>query len=417
MAGVTGSVSSPTVPESVRRRSPRPGVPARLLIAAIAGLSLVGVAGCAESQDGSGSETPSGSVEAESRTVQSVAVDPSGKVFNPAEIYESAADSVVAIGAIFGDQGSNPFGSGAAQGSGFVLSEEGEIVTNAHVITDGEGEARSPAKEVFIEFRNGEVIPAEVVGFDPFTDTGLLKVDPADADLKPLPVGNSDGIVVGEPLAVIGSPFGEDSSLSVGVVSQIARSIRSLTDFRIEGAIQTDASINPGNSGGPMLDSNGKVIGISQQIVTRSGANDGVGFGVPINSVLQSVEQLREQGEVRYAYIGVSTQQIYRQLADRLGLDSPDGVIVAEVVPGGPAARAGIRGGKREIEFQGGRIPVGGDVIVEAAGEEVVKAEDLGRIIAAQTPGETIEIVVIRDGKRETIEVELGERPTALDNG
>ena len=390
---------------------------ARLLAVALAGAAIATGVGCAESQNGSGATDQADSGDAESRVVQSVAVEPSGKVFNPAEIYENAADGVIAIGAIFGEQSSNPFGAGAAQGSGFVLSEEGEIVTNAHVITDGEGEARTPAKEVFVEFRNGEVVEAEIVGFDPFTDTGLLKIDPADANLQALPIGDSDGIVVGEPLAVIGSPFGEDSSLSVGVVSQIARSIRSLTDFRIEGAIQTDASINPGNSGGPMLDSNGKVIGISQQIVTRSGANDGVGFGVPINSVMQSVEQLREQGEVRYAYIGVSTQSIYRQLAERLGLDSQDGVIVAEVVPGGPAEQAGIKGGSRQIEFQGARIPVGGDVIVEAAGEKVVEAEDLGRIIAAQTPGETIEIVVIRDGKRKTIEVELGERPTALETG
>jgi S1-C subfamily serine protease len=401
--------------EPFERRSSR--ISSRVLAVAFAGAAIMVGAGCAESQDGSGDAPAIESGKVESRTVDSVAIDPSGNVFNPAEIYENAADGVIAVGAIFGDGGSNPFGSGAAQGSGFVLSEDGEIVTNAHVITDGEGEARTPAEEVFVEFRNGEVIPAEVIGFDPFTDTGLLKVDPDAIDLQPLPIGNSDRLVVGEPLAVIGSPFGEDSSLSTGIVSQIARSIRSLTDFRIEGAIQTDASINPGNSGGPMLDSNGDVIGISQQIITRSGANDGVGFGVPINSVIQSVEQLREQGEVRYAYIGVSTQAIYRQLAERLGLDSAEGVIVAEVVDGGPADRAGIKGGKREIEFQGARIPIGGDIIVEAAGEKVVEAEDLGRIIAAQRVGDTIEMVVIRDGRRETIEVELGERPTALDNG
>lgn len=392
------------------------------LTALVAALTLAGTvaiagSGCAETQEGGASSIPSDSVETGSKVVESVSVDPSGKVFNPAEIYENAADGVVAIGALFGENGSNPFGSGAAQGSGFVLSEDGEIVTNAHVITDGEGEARQPAEEVFVEFRNSEVVPAEVVGFDPFTDTGLLRIDPADLDLQALPIGNSDRLVVGEPLAVIGSPFGEDSSLSTGIISQIARSIRSLTDFQIEGAIQTDASINPGNSGGPMLDSAGRVIGISQQIVTRSGANDGVGFGVPINSVMKSVDQLRENGEVRYAYIGVSTQPLYRQLAERLGLDSDEGVIVADVVDGGPADQAGIRGRTREIEFQGARIPLGGDIIVEAAGQKVVEAEDLGRIIAAQTPGDTIEIVFIRDGRRESVEVQLGERPTALDNG
>lgn len=348
------------------------------------------------------------------RKIVSVSVQPSGEVFNPAEIYERTADGVVAINAVFDSSSNSPFQPGGAQGSGFVLNGDGEIVTNAHVISEGEGEDRTAAQRLFVEFRDGNVVPAEVVGFDPFTDTGLIKVDPSSVDLVPLNVGDSDRVVVGEPLAVIGSPFGEDSSLSTGVVSQIGRSVRSLTDFQIEGAIQTDASINPGNSGGPMLDAAGRVIGISQQIVSRSGANDGVGFGVPINSILQSVEQLQGEGEANYAYIGVSTQPVYPQLAEKLGLGVDGGALIAEVVDGGPADKAGIRGSDEEITFQGTRFAVGGDVVVEADGKPVQKAEDLGRIIAALTPGETVELVVVRDGSRETIEIELGERPTAV---
>ena len=375
-------------------------------------LLALGVSACAES--GTSDPVATGGGEVIERKIVSVSVQPSGEVFNPAEIYERTADGVVAINAVFDSSSSSPFQPGAAQGSGFVLNGDGEIVTNAHVISEGEGEDRTAAQRVFVEFRDRNVVPAEVVGFDPFTDTGLIKVDPSSVDLVPLNVGDSDRVVVGEPLAVIGSPFGEDSSLSTGVVSQIGRSVRSLTDFQIEGAIQTDASINPGNSGGPMLDAAGRVIGISQQIVSRSGANDGVGFGVPINSILQSVEQLQGEGEANYAYIGVSTQPIYPQLADKLGLGVDGGALIAEVVDGGPADRAGIRGSDEEITFQGTRFAVGGDVVVEADGKPVDKAEDLGRIIAALTPGETVELVVVRDGSRETIEIELGERPTAV---
>lgn len=381
------------------------------LVAGAVALAL-GVSACAEAENGGGVTVGDGKVI--ERKVVSVSVQPSGEVFNPAEIYERTADGVVAISAVFDSATTSPFDPGAAQGSGFVLNGDGEIVTNAHVITQGEGEDRVAAERVFVEFRDGNVVPAEVIGFDPFTDTGLIRVDPANVDLVPLTVGDSDRVVVGEPLAVIGSPFGEDSSLTTGVVSQIGRSVRSLTDFQIEGAIQTDAPINPGNSGGPMLDASGRVIGISQQIVSRSGANDGVGFGVPINSSIRSVNQLREDGEANYAYIGVSTQPIYPQLAEKLGLGVEGGAMIAEVVEGAPADEAGIRGSDREITFQGQRYAVGGDVVIEANGEEVRRAEDLGRIIAALTPGETVELVVVRDGSRRTVEIELGERPTAV---
>ena len=213
---------------------------------------------------------------------------------------------------------------------------------------------------------------------------------------------------------MIGSPFGEDQTLTTGVVSQTGRSVMSLTDFQIEGAIQTDASINPGNSGGPMLDGAGRVIGISQQMKSGSGASNGVGFGVPANSIKRSVEMLRDGGEPRYAYIGVSTQPLYPQLAEKLGIDAERGAIVAEVVSGGPAEAAGIKGGNREIVFQGARYDIGGDAIVGVNGTPIERAEDLGRLVGQLNPGDTVELEVVREGDRRTVEVELENRPTAL---
>lgn len=343
-------------------------------------------------------------------------VETSGSEFNPARVYAGTIDGVVSIRSVF-DDAATAFGGGAAGGSGFVLGKDGEVITNAHVITNGEGENRKVAERVFVEFTSGDVIPAEVTGFDPFSDVGLLKIDPDEVDLQPLELGDSSKVVVGQPIAVIGSPFGEDQSLTTGIVSQTGRSVMSLTDFQIEDAIQTDASINPGNSGGPMLDGAGRVIGISQQMKTGSGASNGVGFGVPANTIQRSADQLRETGEPSYAYIGVSTQPLYPQLAEKLGIRAERGAIIAQVVEDGPAAKAGLRGGNRELNFQASRFDVGGDVIIGAAGEEIKRSEDLGRIVGGLRPGDDVELVVIRDGKQRKIKVELKERPTALSTG
>jgi S1-C subfamily serine protease len=403
------------LPDRKSRPAPRLG----LLVALVAAVAALPVAaGCSSDSPGA---TESGATTSNTTPgpapATAVTVDADGEVFNPAKTYADTVDGVISVSSIFGADNAGPFDSRAAGGSGFVLNDNGEVVTNAHVITNGQGENRTAANRVFVEFKDGNIIPAEILGFDPFSDVGLLKVDPDAVDLEPLELADSDEVVIGQPVAVIGSPFGASHSLSTGVVSQTGRSVRSLTDFQIEGAIQTDASINPGNSGGPMLDAQGRVIGISQQIQTGSGSSDGVGFGVPVNTIKSSVNQLRENGEASYAFIGVSTQPLYPQLAERLGLDVDRGAIVAEVVEGGPAESAGIRGGDEEITFQGGRYTTGGDVVVGADGEAVNRSEDLGRIIGGLRPGETVSLDIIRDGEPETIEVELQERPTALSGG
>ncbi len=218
-------------------------------------------------------------------------------------------------------------------------------------------------------------------------------------------------------MAAIGSPFGEQSSLSVGVVSAANRSVKSLTEFQIEGAIQTDASINPGNSGGPLLDGDARVLGINQQIETNSGANDGVGFAVPISAIKRSIAQLAEDGSAEYAYIGVSSQALYPQLAAKLGLDTTFGGLLAEVVPGGPAEKAGLEGGDKKLDFQAGEYRTGGDVILQVDGHDVVQPDDLARFVAAKKPGEKVTLTVLHDGKKEQVEVTLGKRPDTVAAG
>jgi S1-C subfamily serine protease len=374
-------------------------------------LCLALLAGCGSSDSGGG---PAGTTAAESKPAPQVIVETAASGFDAAEVYREASPGVVTIRSIFGSESA---GGGAAEGSGFVLNDQGEIVTNAHVVTDESSGKRVPAKQVFVEFPDRNVVAAEIVGFDPFADVALLKVDPDGFTLHPLELGDDADLEVGQPVAAIGSPFGEMQSLSSGIISATDRSVKSLTDFQIEGAIQTDASINPGNSGGPLLDAGARVIGINQQIETGSGSNSGVGFAVPISAIKRSVAQLEENGSAEYAYIGVSSQALYPQLAEKLGLDTTFGGLLAEVVPGGPAEKAGLEGGDKEVKFQAGKYSTGGDVILEVDGHKVVRPDDLARLVAAKKPGEKVTMTVLRDGDEKQIEVTLGERPDSVGGG
>jgi S1-C subfamily serine protease len=371
-------------------------------LAALLALLPALLAGCGGSED-------AGSPGA-TRTTTQVVVQAASEGFDAARVYREASPGVVTIRSIFD--------GGGAEGSGFVLDTDGRIVTNAHVVTDGEGGDRKEAKAVFIEFPDRNVVPAKIVGFDPFADVALLEVKPDGFDLHPLKLGDDGELVVGQPVAAIGSPFGEQQSLSVGIVSATDRSVESLTQFQIEGAIQTDASINPGNSGGPLLDAGARVIGINQQIETSSGANDGVGFAVPISAVKRSIAQLMRNGSAEYAYIGVSSQALYPQLAAKLGLDADHGGLVAEVVPDGPADQAGLKGGEEKLRFQGVPYQTGGDTILAVDGHEVVLPDDLARYISSFQPGDKVALEVLHDdGDRQNVEVTLGKRPDAGPTG
>jgi S1-C subfamily serine protease len=380
--------------------------PAAALAALLLCFALLAGCGANESGGRSGSESA-----AQTKPAPQVIVETAGGGFDAAQVYREASPGVVTIRSIFGGS------AGAAEGSGFVLNDEGEIVTNAHVVTDESSGKRAPAKQVFIEFPDRNVVDAEIVGFDPFADVALLRVDPGSVPLHPLELGSDSDLQVGQPVAAIGSPFGEQQSLSSGIVSATDRSVKSLTQFQIEGAIQTDASINPGNSGGPLLDAGARVIGINQQIETNSGANDGVGFAVPVSAIKRSVAQLEENGSVEYAYIGVSSQALYPQLAAKLDLDTTYGGLLAEVVSGGPAEKAGLRGGDDKLRFQAGEYRTGGDVILEADGHKVVQPDDLARFVAHGEPGDTVTLTILRDGERKQVEVTLGKRPDSPTGG
>ncbi len=339
-----------------------------------------------------------------------------GNGFDAAELYRKRAAGVVTIYALFGD-GPDDANAAASQGSGFIVSGDGYILTNSHVVTTaGEADATAPpaaADRVYVQFRDGERVPAEIVGWDLFDDVGLLKVNPDDHPVSPVPLGDSGEVVVGEPVAAIGSPFGQESSLSVGVVSATERSTPSLTSgFNLVDAIQTDAPINRGNSGGPMFNAEGEVIGINAQIRSESGTAEGVGFAIPINAARRSMEQLIATGEVRYAWLGVTTQSVTPRLAEHCGFGETSGAAVQSVASGSPADRAGLRGGGEEAEFDGLPFCPGGDLIVAVDGEPVQSAEDIVRAVNQQRlPGDEIRLTVLRGSERLELTVTLGERP------
>jgi S1-C subfamily serine protease len=331
--------------------------------------------------------------------------------FNAEQVYDRLSPGVVTIISLFDGAGSLLGGGGeGGQGSGFVLDGDGYIATNAHVVTSGRAHKR--AKDVFVEFFDGNRVPARIVGDDPNADIALIKVDPRGLALTPIALGSSKSISVGAPVAAIGSPFGERQSLTTGVISAVDRNIESLTAFQIGNAIQTDAAINPGNSGGPLLDGHGKVLGINAQIRSRSGGGEGVGFAIPVDAVRRSLRELRRHGRVDYGFLGVTSSVLYPQLAQRVGVGSDSGALVQEIEKDSPAERAGIKAGDKTIEFQGDpKIKIGGDVIVAVDGKKLTRRDDLADLISAKNAGDQVTLEVVRGKERRSVKVKLGHRP------
>ena len=335
---------------------------------------------------------------------------PTAGRFDPARTYAERARGVVTIYAHFGS--ATTFSQPESQGSGFVASSQGHILTNAHVITNSSSGEPEAASQLYVEFEDGDRITAKIVGWDVFNDVGLIKVAPGAHPLRPVPLGDSDQVVVGEPVSAIGSPFGNQSTLTVGVVSGTKRSISSLaSDYRIVDAIQTDAPINHGNSGGPLFNAAGEAIGINAQIRSTSGINQGVGFAVPINTAKRAMEQLIATGKVTYAYVGVSTDDLTPTVARHFRYKTSYGAVIACVTPGSPGDKAGLRGGTR-APFNGRAFVEGGDVIVAIDGRPVRAGEDVARIITERLrPGQTADFRIVRGPERRTVSLRLAERP------
>jgi S1-C subfamily serine protease len=375
-----------------------------------AGAVLAVIAGCGGGSGGGATQTVT------QRATHVDVIPGAGDArFDARRIYDREAQGVVTVISVFSRDGLTSLFGGdksAGLGSGFVVSDGGEVATNAHVVTQGEGRDLQRADHVYVQFRDRNQVPARIVGVDPNADVALLRVDPDGLDLRPLPLANPDSVQVGEPVAAIGSPYGERQSLSVGVVSAVDRSIESLTGFAIGGAIQTDAAINHGNSGGPLLDGHGRVLGINSQIRSATGEGTGVGFAVDSGTVRHSLQALRDDHTVDYAYLGVATRSVYPQLADHFDLGTDGGAWVQSVTSGGPAAKAGLHGGTRSPEtFQAQRYRSGGDVIVALAGRKVTEDADLARILIGHQPGQRVRVALRRDGAPRTVTVRLGRRP------
>jgi len=336
-----------------------------------------------------------------------------GNGFQPAQIFARRAAGVVTILSYFGSAGAG------GQGSGFVVSPTGNVLTSAHVVTTaGQGGARTErARTIYVQFSDGDRVPAHIVGYDLFDDVAVIRVNPKLHRLRPVPLGNSARVVVGAPVAAIGSPFGNADSLSVGVVSAIRRSIPSLTTrYDLIDAIQTDAPINHGNSGGPLFDAHGRVIGINAQIKTSGGGSgfEGVGFAVPIDSARRSLGQILQTGSVRYAYIGIETEDLTPSIAKRFGYAARAGALIDLVLPGSGAAAAGLEAGTHTEAFRGLGVHVGGDAIVAIDGIPVANSEDVVRIVAGRLyPGEVARLTVVHGTTRRVVKVRLGERPPA----
>jgi len=299
-----------------------------------------------------------------------------------------------------------PEGGGTATGSGFVIDDEGHVLTNNHVI---EG-----ASKVTVKLGDSETTyDAEVVGADPGTDVALLKVDAPKSAFHPLTLGRSAEMEVGDPVVAIGNPFGLDRTVTSGIVSALQRNIQAPNGFSISHVIQTDAAINPGNSGGPLINAEGAVIGINAQIATGGGGNGnvGIGFAIPIDTVRAEIEQLKKTGEVEHAFIGISGGTITSELAKALNLPVDEGVIVQSVIKDGPADKAGIEAGGTEAQINGEEVRLGGDIITEVDGKKLKTMDELVEIIQGHKPGDELQLTLLRDGQEKTADVTLGTQP------
>jgi S1-C subfamily serine protease len=291
-------------------------------------------------------------------------------------------------------------GAGGRLGSGFLVDRRGRILTNAHVLDGG--------ADVTVTFDDGTESPAEVLGRDESTDLAVLRAEEVPPGVRPLPLGRSTGLAVGDPVIAIGNPFGLERTATTGIVSALKRIITAPNDFEIQNVIQTDAAINQGNSGGPLLDGAGRVIGINSQIASESGGNDGVGFAVPIDTIRPVADAIIETGSPRHAWLGITGRQVTPEIAEALGEPDVRGVAVVSVDDRGPAADAGVRPATSPDDAD---VPRGGDLIVAVDGREVKDMADVSLAVSSRAVGDSLTLTVLRDGARVDVPLTLADRP------
>ncbi len=289
-------------------------------------------------------------------------------------------------------------------GSGFIVDDRGYILTNNHVVEN--------AERLEVTLADKSTVPAQLVGRDPNSDLAVIRIHAPKEKLTPLKLGDSRQVQIGQMAIAIGNPFGLDRTITRGVVSALGRSLKSDTGRQIRNVIQTDAAINPGNSGGPLLNSRGEVIGINAAIFTPSGGSVGIGFAIPVNTAKKLLPELIARGRASHAWLGVSGMDITPEVARALNLPVNQGVLVAQVAPGGPAAQAGLRGAQRRIRVGNFLVNVGGDIIQAVDGEKIASVDDLTAVLDdKKKPGDEVRVDVVRDGKPLSIVVRLGDLP------
>jgi S1-C subfamily serine protease len=307
-------------------------------------------------------------------------------------IYDQLKNSVVLIETDLG------------LGSGFVYDESGHIITNYHVV---EG-----ASTIQVTFLDGATSSADVVGTDPYSDIAVVHLDQQVTTLQPVVLGSSSDLMVGEPVAAVGNPYGLSDTLTAGIVSSLGRSIDAPGGYVIIDIIQLDAAINPGNSGGPLVNTKGQVVGVNTAIQSETGSFAGIGFAIPSDTVKREVDDLINTGTYAHPWLGISGLEVNLAIADAIGLENPQGVLVVDVTAGGPADLAGLRGSDHDETVDGQTVPLGGDVIVEVDGLPVRSVTDLSVYMERNThPGDSADLVIIRDGQEMNLTVTLGERP------
>jgi putative serine protease PepD len=384
-----------------------PKRPRRVTAAIVAAALAGGGAGAgiyAATSGGGATKTVAAPTAAATATAQDTS---SSSQLTVSQIYKQSSKSVVEVDVTSVSSNNQPFPFGGqgqgevqGQGTGWVYDSKGDIVTNQHVV-DG-------ATKVRVTFADGSTYKAKVIGSDPSTDIAVIRVDAPSSELQPLTLGDSSKVAVGDGVVAIGDPFGLDNTVTSGIVSAVDREITAPDNAPITNAIQTDAAINHGNSGGPLFNLQGEVIGVTAQIESNSGGNDGIGFAIPSSTVKSIADQLIAKGSVQHALLGVEVQTVPASAASQLGTSA--GVAVKQVQSGTAASKAGLKGSTGSKTLAGVSYPTGNDVITAFNGTKVTTSQQLRALIDAHKPGDTVKLTVVHGGKTRTVEVKLGAR-------